>query len=53
MARDFNSWLSTFRESIADYKYYIDFGTVYKNIEEYGQMKVLIFGESDLSNMNL
>ena len=35
MPRDFNLWLSTFRESIADYKYYIDFSTVYKNIEEY------------------
>ncbi|MCR4911089.1 MAG: type II restriction endonuclease [Bacilli bacterium] len=32
MPRDFNLWLSTFRESIADYKYYIDFETVYKNI---------------------
>lgn len=31
--REFNMWLSTFRESIADYKYYIDFETVYKNIE--------------------
>lgn len=30
--RNFDLWLSTFRESIADYKYYIDFSTVYKNI---------------------
>ena len=33
MQRDFNLWLSTFRESIADYKYYVDFETVYKNIK--------------------
>ena len=35
MSRDFNVWLSSFRESIADYKYYIDFTTVYKNVDEY------------------
>ncbi len=32
--KDFNQWLSTFRESIANYNYYIDFNTVYKNYEE-------------------
>lgn len=31
--RDFNQWLSTMRESIADYTYYVDFETVYKNAE--------------------
>lgn len=31
---DFNSWLSLFRDSIADYKYYVDFDIVYKNIEK-------------------
>lgn len=31
--RDFNKWLSTFRESIADYKYYIDFEKVYRNVD--------------------
>jgi type II restriction enzyme len=31
--RDFNQWLSTMRESIADYAYYVDFETVYKNAE--------------------
>ncbi len=35
MRRDFNEWLSTFRESIADYKYYVDFNNVYKNLEEF------------------
>lgn len=34
MSRDFNTWLSTFKESIANYSYYIDFNTVYKNCEE-------------------
>jgi len=33
MKRNFNVWLSNFRESIADYKYYIDFKKVYKNID--------------------
>lgn len=30
--RDFNFWLSGFRDSIADYEYYIDFEKVYKKI---------------------
>lgn len=33
MKRDFNSWLSTFRDSIANYDYYVDFNKVYKNID--------------------
>ena len=35
MSRDFNTWLSSFRESIADYKYYIDFESAYKNLNEF------------------
>ncbi len=31
MIRDFDKWLMNFKESIADYKYYIDFETVIKN----------------------
>ncbi|WP_068268456.1 type II restriction endonuclease [Caviibacter abscessus] len=31
--RNFNDWLSNFKESIASYNYYIDFKKVYKNIE--------------------
>lgn len=31
--RNFNEWLSTFRDSIADYKYYIDFDKVYRNVD--------------------
>lgn len=33
MARDFASWLSGFRDSIADYGYYIDFDKVYRNVD--------------------
>lgn len=32
MKRDFNAWLSGFRDSIADYGYYIDFQKVHRNI---------------------
>lgn len=33
MIRDFEEWLSSFRETIADYKYYVDFGKVYSNVD--------------------
>lgn len=33
MTRDFNSWLSGFRDSIADYGYYIDFEKVHRNVD--------------------
>ena len=36
-SRDFNSWLSGFRDSIADYGYYIDFEKVHRNV---GNIKV-------------
>lgn len=32
--RDFNTWLSGFRDSIADYGYYIDFEKVHENVEK-------------------
>lgn len=35
MKRDFSQWLSTFTDSIANYKYYIDFETIYKNANKY------------------
>ena len=31
--RNFNEWLSKFKESIADYKYYVDFEKVYRNVD--------------------
>lgn len=33
MKRNFNDWLANFRESIADYKYYIDFDKVHRNVD--------------------
>lgn len=33
MSRDFNIWMSGFRDSISDYGYYIDFGKVHRNVE--------------------
>ena len=35
MERNFNLWLSQFKESIADYKYYIDFDVVYQHVSDY------------------
>lgn len=34
MKRDFNEWLKKFRYSICDYKYYVDFGKVYGNVDK-------------------
>lgn len=31
--RDFNTWLSGFRDSIADYGYYVDFEKVHRNVD--------------------
>lgn len=31
--RDFGAWLSGFRDSIADYGYYIDFEKVHRNVD--------------------
>ena len=31
--RNFNTWLSGFRDSIADYGYYIDFEKVHRNVD--------------------
>ena len=33
MKRDFNKWLETFRDSICDYGYYVDFEKVFGNVE--------------------
>jgi len=32
--RDFNIWFSTFKNSIADYKYYVDFEKVYREVQK-------------------
>lgn len=34
MKRDFNEWLNTFRDSICDYKFYVDFEKVYGNVDK-------------------
>ena len=34
MKRNFIEWLGTFKDNISDYKYYINFEKVYKNVEE-------------------
>ncbi len=34
MSRDFNKWLATFRSSIADYNYYVDFDKVYQSVDQ-------------------
>ncbi len=33
MKRDFNEWLKTFRNSICDFNYYVDFKKVYGNVD--------------------
>lgn len=33
--KNFNEWFSTFRESIANYHYYVDFDTSYKNLNKF------------------
>lgn len=32
--RDFDEWLSQFRDSICNYEYYVNFGKVYENVDE-------------------
>lgn len=34
MTRNFEEWLGTFRKSISDYKYYVDFEKIYANVED-------------------
>lgn len=34
MARDFDEWLKTFRNSICDYGYYVNFDKVYSNVDD-------------------
>lgn len=33
MTRDFNEWLHTFRSSICNYDYYVDFNKIYQNVD--------------------
>ena len=51
--RDFDKWLSTFRESIASYKYYVDFDKVYNNCNDIKiELNILnsLVGSNDIEN---
>lgn len=51
--RDFSTWLSMFRDTIADYKYYINFSKVYSNITEIKDELCLLnslVGDNDIEN---
>lgn len=32
--KDFNKWISCFKESISDYEYYVDFNKIFRNVKE-------------------
>lgn len=60
LKRDFNTWLKEFRNSIADYSYYVDFKKVHNNIDkikiELNILNSLIGSkniETDFSNLAL
>lgn len=53
MKRNFNEWLSKFRDSIANYEYYIDFEKVHKNVEKIKvELNILnsLIGSVDIEN---
>lgn len=53
MSRNFNTWLSGFRDSISDYAYYVNFEKVYRNVDtikiELNILNTLI-GSKDIEN---
>lgn len=53
MAREFNIWLSQFRDSIANYGYYVNFEKVYSNINNIKiELNILnsLIGSNDIEN---
>lgn len=51
--RDFKEWLSNFRNSISDYKYYIDFEKIYRNVDKIKiELNILnsLIGSKDIEN---
>lgn len=53
MNRNFIEWLTTFTDSISDYKYYIDFNTIYKNAQKHKielHMLNSLIGSKDIEN---
>ncbi len=53
MNRDFNTWLNSFRDNIADYAYYVDFEKVYRNTDTFKiELNILnsLIGSKDIEN---
>ncbi|MBP5449211.1 MAG: type II restriction endonuclease [Spirochaetales bacterium] len=53
MQRNFSKWISTFRDSIATYSYYIDFEKVYRNVDNIKiEMNILnsLIGSKNIQN---
>ena len=53
MKRDFNEWLGSFRNSICDYKFYVDFEKVYGNVDNIKvELNILnsLIGSKDIEN---
>ena len=53
MKRDFNEWLGSFRNSICDYKFYVDFEKVYGKVENIKvELNILnsLIGSKDIEN---
>lgn len=51
--RDFNTWLSGFRNSISDYAYYVNFEKVYRNVDAIKvELNILnsLIGSKDIEN---
>ena len=51
--KDFTKWLSTFRETIANYTYYVDFNKVFENAEKYKvELNILnsLIGSKNIEN---
>ena len=53
MKRNFNEWLEKFRDSIANYEYYIDFAKVHRNVDSIKvELNILnaLIGSKDIEN---
>ncbi len=53
MKRDFNEWLGKFRDSIANYEYYINFAKVHRNVDSIKvELNILnaLIGSKDIEN---
>ena len=53
MKRNFNEWLKTFKASICDYGYYVDFEKVYGNVDAIKvELNILnsLIGSKDIEN---